>query len=236
MKTVIFCGGRGTRMNEETDKIPKPLIKLSDSNPILWHLMNIYKSNGFNDFILCLGYKGDKIREYFSNSSEFNIKFVDTGIDTGTAGRLLKVQDLVSSNFFVTYGDGLSNINIKNLLKFHLNHGKMVTVSAVRPLVRFGLLDVKNNKVLGFKKRSLALGGWIDGGFFVMEKDIFKYLNKIDEAEMLEGKILNRVAHDDKFMAYKHEDYWKCIDTYRDLLSINKDLVEGNADWMVWAK
>ena len=232
-KVVILCGGRGTRLNEETHLIPKPLIKVDDK-PILWHIMNIYSYYGFNDFVLCLGYKGQLIKEYFSAYSQWNIEFVETGLETGTAGRVKKIKEYVGERFFLTYGDGLSDVNILKLEEFHNSHGGISTVTAVRPLARFGMLNLKNDKVVNFKKYSQASQGWIDGGFFVFDEDIFNYIGNCDDKEMLEGRILEDLARTDKFCAFKHEGYWKCIDTYRDLLDVRKDIETSNDKWNTW--
>lgn len=234
MKVVIFCGGRGTRLSEKTDLIPKPLIKLRDGNPILWHIMKIYSYYGFNDFVLCLGYKGSLIQDYFSDSNKFNIEFVDTGLETGTAGRLKLVENFLDDEFFLTYGDGLSDVNISNLLDHHRDNGKIATVTAVRPLVRFGMLEIEGNFVRTFTKRTEFMQNWIDGGFFVLNKRIFEYLENIDLDEMLEGKIIDNLARVNELVAFKHTKYWKCIDTYRDLSQVNEDISNGSDNWRVW--
>lgn len=259
IKTVILCGGMGTRLKEETEYRPKPMVEIG-GRPILWHIMKIYSHYSFNDFILCLGYKGEIIKNYFLNYKfvrndftihlendvpptihsnllePWNITLTDTGSKTGTAGRIKKISKYVGDIFFVTYGDGVANINIKKLLEFHKSHGKIATVTAVHPLTRFGMLDVKEIKVNSFKKHASATQGWIDGGFFVFNNNIFEYLKDVEDEEMLEGRPLEQLAEDGELMAYKHEGYWKCVDTYRDMEELNNEISRGKAGWMVWKK
>lgn len=232
MKVVIFCGGRGTRLNEETENTPKPLINLADKKPIIWHIMSGYLERGFNDFILCLGYKGELFPQLLSKYEQFNIKYLETGIKSGTAERLRCVKDFVGDNFFVTYGDGISNIDIKSSYNYHISHGKIGTVSAVRPLIRFGKLEINGNSVKSFRKYESPKEGWIDGGFFVFTKDIFNYLEDIDKTSMFEGSPLEHLSSDGELNAYKHEGYWQCIDTYRDLVKVNKDLKIKEKLWI----
>jgi len=234
MKTVIFCGGRGTRLNEETEKLPKPLIYLADGRPIIWHIMSIYSYYGFNKFVLCLGYKGHIFKEILEKYSNFEIEYVDTGQESGTAERLRRIEKYVGDRFFLTYGDGLADINIKSLLKFHNSGKKIGTVSAVRPLVRFGMLETDGQDVKSFRKYEAPTQGWIDGGFFVFENRIFEYLKSVKEKDMFEGEPLENLSSDGELRAYKHEEYWQCIDTYRDLLSVNKAISFGNDKWKVW--
>ena len=233
IKAVILCGGRGTRLGEITDKIPKPLVKI-DGKPILWHIMRIYSHYNINNFVLCLGYKGQMIKDYFSSMDDWNITFAETGLNTGTAARVLKIKEHIDDQFFLTYGDGIADVDISKLLHFHDSHGKIGTVTAVRPLVRFGMLDLDGSRVSSFSKYSIPSQGWIDGGFFVFNRNIFNYLRSIDKNEMLEGKTLENLSHDEELMAFRHEGYWKCIDTNRDLLSVTKDIETGNDKWRVW--
>ena len=259
IKTVILCGGMGTRLKKETEVRPKPMLEIGN-RPILWHIMKIYSYYSFNDFVLCLGYKGHIIKSYFLNyeflqndftihlnSSEkpqihshsqeqWRITLAETGLKTGTAGRIKKIKKYVEDTFFVTYGDGVADVNIKDLLEFHKSHGKIATVTAVHPPSRFGLLEIDGGKVKRFKKHLATKEGWIDGGFFVFNKDLFKYLEDIEDGDMLEGKPLEWLAQDEELMAYKHEGYWKCMDTYRDMKELNEDISRGNAKWMVWEK
>lgn len=231
MKVVILCGGKGTRLGDQTKVKPKPLVEIDDK-VILWHIMKTYSQYGYNDFILCLGYKGEMIKSYFEKQNEFNITFLDTGIETGTAIRLQQVSSLTSDLFFMTYGDGLSNINIKELLNFHRKHGKIATVTAVRPLVRFGLLGLEENQVISFSKHRIPTQGRIDGGFFVFDKRIFSYLKDYPNNQMLEGEPLQILASDGELMAFRHDDYWHCIDTPRDLEQAKSDL-KSTKNWMI---
>lgn len=257
MKTVILCGGMGTRLREETEKIPKPLIPVDDK-PILWHIIKIYSHYDFNEFVLCLGYKGNKIKEYFVNYDMFEsditvkmgnqgspvyhnrvtenweITMAETGLNTGTAGRIKRVEDYVGESFFMTYGDGVADVNINELFEFHKAHGKIATVTAVRPLARFGMLDLDGDCVTQFKKFASPKRGWIDGGFFVFNRQIFDYLADVKDEEMLEGRTLENLAKDNELMAFKHGGYWRCIDTFRDVLQINKDIERGEDLWRVW--
>jgi glucose-1-phosphate cytidylyltransferase len=232
-KLVILAGGRGTRLNEKTKDIPKPLIKLGDSRPIIWHIMNWYSKHGFNEFVVCLGYKGNLISNYFDDNPQINwkIKFVDTGLEDGTASRISQVKSHLGNTFFVTYGDGLSDVNIRDLLNFHLEHKRLATVTAVRPLVRFGLLKLENHNVTSFNKYSKPPEGWIDGGFFVFQKKIFERFKIKNKKDMLEGAVLENLAQDEEFCAFKHEGYWHCIDTYRDLKMVNKDITNKEGLW-----
>ena len=247
----------GTRLKEETEYMPKPMVKIG-SRPILWHIMKIYSHHSFNDFVLCLGYKGEIIKNYFLNYKfarndftvhlgdevpptinsktlePWNITLADTGLKTGTAGRLKKINKYVGDTFFVTYGDGVADVNIKELLKFHKSHGKIATVTAVHPPSRFGLLYVKGNDVRRFKKHVSTQQGWIDGGFFVFESALFEYLKDVKNEEMLEGRPLEKLAEDGELMAYKHEGYWKCLDTYRDMKELNNEIMMRKAKWMIW--
>lgn len=257
MKTVILCGGMGTRLREETEKMPKPLIPI-DEKPILWHIIKIYSHYGFNNFVLCLGYKGNKIKDYFVNydlfesditvtmgdqsspvfhnrvAENWEITMAETGLQTGTAGRVKKIKEYVGDQFFMTYGDGVADVNIKQLLEFHNSHGKIATVTAVRPLARFGMLNLDKERVTQFKKFASPKRGWIDGGFFVFNRDIFDYLADVGDEEMLEGRTLENLAKDNELMAYKHGGYWRCIDTFRDVLQTQKDIQNGEDRWRVW--
>ena len=193
MKVVILAGGRGSRMEEATDLKPKPMIEIGNM-PILWHIMKIYSVHKINEFIICGGYKVENIKEYFSKSefSPMKIDVIDTGLDTLTGGRLKRIQNRINDTFCLTYGDGVSDVNISNLISFHKNHGKMVTISAVRPPARFGALKLKDSEVVSFKEKSQLTESWINGGFFVMEPDFFEMLSS-DET-VLEKEPLERAA------------------------------------------
>lgn len=230
MQTVILCGGRGFRMGCED--LPKPMFGIGNK-PILWHIMQIYKYYGFGDFILCMGYKKDKIEEYFRKGKR--IIFADTGLDTNTGGRIFKVKPFIKEEiFFATYGDGLSNVNIRSLLKFHKKHKKLATVVAVRPRSQFGIMSIDSHTgaISHFEEKPF-LDHWINGGFFVFDRRVYKYLGK---NSILESDCLPRLASDKQIAAYKHEGFWECMDTYKDNLRLNQFWNEGNAPWAVWKK
>lgn len=256
MKTVILCGGMGSRLSEETTLKPKPMVTIG-GKPILWHIMNIYSTHGFNDFVLALGYKGEVIKEYFINyaamSSDFNVdlatgeirygrsqrpnwkvRLVDTGDNSMTGGRLLRLkEDLAGEkSFMLTYGDGVSNINIRQLLQFHLEHGKTATVTAVRPVARFGGIHIKDNQVDHFIEKPQGGEGWINGGFFVFNQKIFDYLE--DDQTILERAPLESATQDKQLMAFKHEGYWQCMDTIRDKQLLEELWSQGEAPWKIW--
>ncbi len=252
MKVVILAGGFGTRISEHTDLIPKPMIKVGD-NPILWHIMNIFSHYGHNDFLLALGYKASKVKEYFSNyhllNSDFTIDLnngevvqqqkintpwkvtlVDTGLNTLTGGRVKRIQSHIKDEtFLLTYGDGLSDVDIKALLKFHESHGKMVTMTAVRPSARFGELKLDGDKILVFKEKPQMHEGWINGGFFVINSKFFDLID--GDNTMLEREPLEKAASMGELMAYKHYGFWQCMDTKRD-----HELLENlwNSDHCPW--
>ncbi len=215
MKVVILAGGLGTRISEYTKKIPKPMVKINHL-PILIHLMKHYYKYGFDDFIIALGYKGNIIRNYFKkNKFPWKITLVDTGIKTMTGGRIKRLSKyLKKGTFMLTYGDGLSNVNLKKLLNFHNKHKRMVTLTAVRPPARFGGLKIKGNFVSYFKEKSKLDEGWINGGFFVMESSFLKFI-KSDET-FLEHEPLEKVTRTKNLLAFKHQGFWQCMDTVRD--------------------
>ena len=230
MEVVILCGGRGTRMGY--DELPKALFLIGDK-PILWHIMNIYSYYGFKNFVLCLGYNGNKIREYFLNTKEWDVKFCDTGLDTNTGGRIKRIKDYIKTeHFFVTYGDGLADINLKKLLSFHKAHNKTATLAAVKPSSPFGIVDIdkRTNLVTNFEEKPIV-DHWINGGFFVFNKDIFKYM---EENDVLEKDTFSRVVKDEELCAYKHAGFWECMDTYKDNLRLNLLMKKGEAPWVVW--
>lgn len=232
MKAVILCGGRGTRLGEHGRSVPKALIKIG-GKPIIWHLLSIFSHYGVNEFVLCLGYLGDEIKGYFAeHPSDWKIDFVDTGLDTNTGGRLKRVEPLLSysPDFFVTYGDGLADVNIDSLRNFHAEHGKIATVTAVHPYSNFGLMDIADDgSVERFREKPL-LKEWINGGFFVFNHGIFDYLN--DDC-ILEREPFEAVSSKNEMMAYKHEGFWKCMDTFKDNLEF-EELWKETAPWKVW--
>lgn len=254
MKTVILCGGLGTRLSEETNLKPKPMVEIG-GKPILWHIMKIYEQYGVNDFFLALGYKGEVIKDYFMNyharqsnlsvqlksgkivysdpsSEDWKISLIDTGALTMTGGRLLRLKQYLkdSGTFMLTYGDGVSDISIEELLKFHRSHGKIATVTAVRPPVRFGELIIDGEKVSHFQEKPQAGEGWINGGFFVFEPSIFDYLT--DDTTFLEREPLENLAQKGELMAYKHSGFWQCMDTIRDKDFLQESWQSGNASWI----
>jgi len=258
MKVVIFAGGLGTRLAEETGTKPKPMVEIG-GKPILWHIMKIYSHFGFNDFIICLGYKGYVIKEYFMNyflhnsdisinlvdnsmevlgskSESFKISLIDTGNTTKTAGRLQRVRKyLKEEDFLLTYGDGLSNINITELVSFHKKHNKIATVTSVQPEARFGGMDIgKDGSVLEFREKSKSDTHWVNGGFFVLKSDVFKYLEDDMSDTMWEDDPLNKITEDKQLMAYKHDGFWKCMDALRDKIELNALWEKGNAPWKIW--
>ena len=254
MKVVILAGGFGTRLSEYTENIPKPMVAIGNS-PILIHLMNHYSHFGHNDFILALGYKANLVKQYFLNfystSSDFNVNLktgdftpyqtncpdwsvslIDTGLLTMTGGRLLRLKELIGNEtFLLTYGDGLSNIDIDDLIKFHREHGKLITVSAVRPPARFGELDIHNGLVRSFKEKPQLQHGWINGGFFVVEPQFLDLID--DDSTMLERKPLEIAAQTNQLAAYCHHGFWKCMDTKRDHSMLEDLWKSGSAPWII---
>ncbi len=231
MKVVILCGGKGTRLGEYTQEIPKPLIEIN-RKPILWHLMKMYASYGFNDFILCLGYLGHKIEEYFRDSSEFNITFVNTGQESSKAERLMKVKHLIDSDkFFVAYGDDLSDVNFNELLKSHNNMDILATLTSIRPVSQFGIIEFSNEGLITQFKEKPILKQWINGGFFVFDKRIFDYFQHGWE---LEKEIFEKLALENKISAFKHEGFWHCMNTPKDAKVLNSMWEAGHVPWKTW--
>ena len=231
MKAVILCGGLGTRLSEETVKIPKPMVKIGDK-PIIWHIMKIFQSFGVNEFLLAAGYKKEIIEENFKDNNEFKkIDIIDTGQKTLTGGRLLRLREklIEEKYFFMTYGDGLSDINIKELTKFHESHKKLATVTAVHPPVRFGELELNENKVIDFQEKPQSKAGWINGGFFVLNQKIFDYID--NDQTIFERHPMKKLSKDGELMAFKHEKFWQCMDTLRDKNLLNKLWNENKAPW-----
>lgn len=231
MKTVILCGGYGTRLSEETKVKPKPMVHIG-KKPILSHIMGIYKYYKFNKFILALGYKSNYIKKYFFNKNyKEEINMVYTGKNTKTGGRLLRLKKYLvnEKTFMLTYGDGVSSINLKELIKFHKSHGKIATVTAIRPPVRFGELELNRNKVKSFKEKPQATKGWINGGFFVFNSDIFKYIK--NDNTMLEKEPLQKLVSMGELKAFKHYGFWQCMDTLRDKELLNKIIKSGKIPW-----
>ncbi len=260
MKVVIFAGGLGTRITEESSKRPKPMIEIGN-RPILWHIMKIYSHFGFNDFIICLGYKGYMIKEYFADyylhSSDVTFDFtndnrmtihhnvaepwkvtlVDTGMHTQTGARLKGVQNYIGNEkFMLTYGDGVSNVDIPQLLKVHNeNPHALITMTAIQPSGRFGVLDIDNpsKMITRFVEKSTESGAWINGGFMVVEPQVFDYLND-DEQLVFERTPLETIAQEGKLQAYKHYGFWHCMDTMRDMIRLEDMWNRNAAPWKVW--
>ena len=256
MKVVILCGGGGTRLREETEYRPKPMVEIG-GRPILWHIMKRYSHYGFKDFVLCLGYKGEMIKEFFYNyeilNNDFTIELgrhssveihgshdeigwkvtlADTGERTLKGARLKKIEKYVDSDLFmVTYGDGVADINLNDLVEFHKNHGKIATLTGVMPPSRFGTLSIDRNKVIKFFEKPQAIEGLINGGFFVFNKRIFEYLTDDDSCD-LEIGTLDKLAEEGQLMVYKHLRDWMCMDTIRDLEYLNKLWTSSKAFWI----
>ena len=234
VKVVILCGGQGTRLKEKTDSIPKPLVEVG-GRPILWHIMKIYSAYGFNDFILCLGYKGDLIKAYFKQHHEkdWNLEFADTGEATQTGGRIKRIEPLIDNEtFMVTYGDGVADLNLKELLEFHQKHGRIGTVTAANPPSQFGLLNFDEKGCVQKFQEKPQIDRWINGGFFVFQKTFFKYLT--DDC-ILEKEPLERLSSDKQLFAWKHSSFWKCMDTYKDTVVLNELWNGGKAPWKTWS-
>jgi glucose-1-phosphate cytidylyltransferase len=232
MKTVILCGGRGTRLGEHGATIPKALIEIG-GRPILWHLLKFYAHQGFNDFILCLGFLGDEIKGYFiEHQNEFNITFVDTGLNTNTGGRIKRIEHLVDNEtFFTTYGDGLSDLNLKKLSDFHQSHKRLATLTAVHPHSNFGVMKLDNESAVVEFQEKPRLKEWINGGFFVFNRKVFDYL---EEDSILERDPLERLANERQLIAYQHTGFWKCMDTYKDNMEFNQLWDTKQAAWKIW--
>ena len=229
MQVVVLCGGKGTRLSEYTEEIPKPLIGIGPK-PILWHIVQMYKSYGHNDFIFCLGYKGEKIKGFFRNEKGVNIKFVDTGIDTNKADRIQKIKHLIKDNdFFVTYGDDLSDVDMKKLLEFHKKNKKIVTLTAVNLESPFGILELsKKNEVIGFREKP-RLEHYINGGFYVFSRRIFSYMKKGCD---LESDVLKEAAKSKQIAAFRHKGFWKSMNTLKDVIELNELYSRGEMKWL----
>lgn len=257
-KVVILCGGRGSRLNEETDVTPKPLVEVG-GRPILWHIMKIYSAYGFNEFVLCLGYKGACIKEYFYNyhalmndftihlggqekisyhnrseECDWKVTLVDTGFSALKGARIKKIEPFIDSDYFLlTYGDGVADIDINSLLRFHRKHGKICTLTGVRPPSRFGDLVCEKGVVKSFTEKAQASGGLINGGFFVCNRKIFDYLSLDDSCDLEKGA-LEDLAKRRQLMVYQHKGNWECMDTIREKEHLNELWNTGNAFWRIW--
>ena len=233
MKAVILAGGYGTRISEESHMIPKPLIEIG-GKPILWHIMKIYSAYKIDDFIICLGYKGEKIKEYFEqfDSKLWNIQLIDTGLDTMTGGRLKRIQDKIDNTFCMTYGDGVSDVNLNNLLTFHKEKKSLATLTAIHPPERFGVLNLSGDYVTEFHEKHTGESSWINGGFFVFEPEIFDYLQ--DDSTILERMPLETLAKEKKLAAFKHNGFWHPMDTQRDKKHLEDLWTSEKAPWKIW--
>jgi len=255
MKVAILAGGLGTRLSEETILKPKPMVEVG-GKPMLWHIMNIYSAYGFNEFVIALGYKGEMIKDYFLNyhfhsrsltvqlktgdvkihndqGENWVVHLLDTGTDTNTGGRIKRVCEFIGDeSFMMTYGDGVANVNIPDLVNFHKKQNKLVTMTAVRPPARFGQMVIENNSVIEFKEKPQIGEGWINGGFFVMQPEIKKYIN--DDHTAWEFESLEYIAADGQLSAYQHEGFWQSMDTLRDVHLLNKLWQEEKAPWKIW--
>lgn len=258
MKVVILCGGKGTRLREETEFRPKPLVLVGDK-PILWHIMKLYSHYGYNDFVLCLGYKGDMIKQYFLNYDElthdftlqlgsgkknifhhkndtphWNITFSDTGLECETGSRIARIKKYLGEDedFFLTYGDGVANVNIPALLAYHKEKNKTVTVTGIKPPNPFGVLEVEEGLVRTFAEKHQSKD-WTNGGFFVCNKKVFDYLDDSGACTFEQGP-LGHLAHKNELAVYRHDDFWHCVDTLKHVEGLNAIYQKGARPWMVW--
>ncbi|MEO7312936.1 MAG: glucose-1-phosphate cytidylyltransferase [Chitinophagaceae bacterium] len=258
MKVVLFAGGLGTRLSEETEIRPKPMVEIG-GKPMLWHIMKIYSHYGFSDFIVCLGYKGYFIKEYFmnyflhnsditidlannqmqvhgTNAEPIRVTLVETGLTTKTAGRLQQVQKYIGDeDFMLTYGDGVCDVDLASLLAFHRQHNKIATVTSVALESRFGGMDLDDSDIVtAFKEKSKDESKWINGGFFVLKPAVFNYLNGDMSNMMWEDEPLEKLARDGQLIAFKHKGFWKCMDALRDKIELEEMWNTNNAKWKVW--
>ena len=233
MKAVILAGGYGTRFGEETHLKPKPMIEIG-GKPILWHILKIYSAHKINEFVICCGYKGNVIKEYFSkfDSELWNIELVDTGIDTMTGGRIKRIQNHIDDTFCLTYGDGLSDVDINSLISFHKEKKSLSTLTAVHPPERFGVLELSEEYVTEFHEKHRGQSSWINGGFFVFEPEIFDYIN--DDTTILERAPLETLAKEKKLAAFKHNGFWHSMDTLRDKNNLENLWNSKKAPWKIW--
>ncbi len=234
MKVVILAGGLGTRISEESDTQPKPMIKIGGM-PVLLHIMKIYSYYKINEFIICLGYKGDVIKKFFSNydSAPWSVQLIDTGLDTMTGGRIKRIQEHIDDTFCVTYGDGLSDVNINNLISFHKEKKSLATLTAIHPPERFGVLDLSGDYVSEFHEKHTSESSWINGGFFVFEPEVFDYLQDGDMT-ILERAPLETLSKEGKLTAFKHNGFWFPMDTLRDKRYLENLWNTKKAPWKVW--
>ncbi len=259
MKVVILAGGLGTRISEESHLKPKPMIEIG-GKPILYHIMKEYSYYGYNEFIICCGYRQQVIKEWFANyylhnsdvtfdftkgnymavhnnaAEPWKVTLIDTGLHTMTGGRIKRIQSYVGSEtFMLTYGDGVADVNIEELVKFHRSHGKIVTMTAVNVGQQFGVLEIgQNGRIIGFREKSKSDGGIINAGYMVMNPEVFDYIE--GDSAVLEREPIERIAANGQLMAYMHQGFWKCMDTQRDRQQLEEMIVSGNASWMAWER
>ena len=257
MRVVILAGGRGTRISEESDNKPKPMIDIG-GRPILWHIMKIYAAQGFDDFIIAAGYKAEVIKRYFYEEAQLSgdlyvdastgeihhsapdaepwkVRIVNTGLDTNTGGRVLRLRPhLGDQPFMVTYGDGVSNVDLAQLVAHHQRKGKLATITAVRPPARFGGLNFNGDDLINFSEKPQAGEGWINGGFAILEPDCFRYLEKSGDANSLEVGLFEDLAREGRIAAWQHEGFWQCVDTLRELRLLQSLWDKGSAPWKLW--
>ena len=234
MKAVILAGGYGTRISEESHLRPKPMIEIG-GKPILWHIMKIYASHGINDFVVCCGYKAEIIREYFESfdSEKWNIQLVDTGLDTMTGGRIKRIESYLDDTFCLTYGDGVSDIDISKLIAFHKSKNTVATLTAIHPPERFGVLNISDDFVTEFHEKHSGESSWVNGGFFVFEPSILDHLQGGDPT-ILERKPLETLAQEKKLSAFKHNGFWYPMDTLRDKKYLEELWKSNSAPWKKW--
>jgi len=231
MQVVILAGGFGTRLSEETDLIPKPMVRIGNI-PILQHIMNFYSKFGHNDFVIALGYKAEVIEEYFASVDNpgWNLRLVDTGLETSTGGRIKKLENILDDQFMLTYGDGLSNVNLNYLLEHHERFNKIATVTAVRPPARFGTIEISNGVVTKFAEKDPQDAGWINGGFFCLNKKVCSFIT--DSTTSFESEPLNHLVAIEELTAYEHQGWWQPMDTLRDKRSLESLWEKGEAPWI----
>jgi glucose-1-phosphate cytidylyltransferase len=255
MKVAILAGGVGSRLSEETGLKPKPMVEIGP-RPIVWHIMKHYSHYGFHDFVIALGYKGEYIKKYFvdycalesnltvkvgsgnvtrheNNHPDWNVELIDTGVATLTGGRIKRLAPYIGKGtFMLTWGDGVSNVNLRKLLEFHRSHGKLATVTAVRPPARFGHMTFEGDRVMEFSEKPQAAEGWINGAFFVIEPEVFDFIEG-DETQW-EREPMERLSREGQLMAYRHTDFWQCMDTLRDKVLLDSLWQNGDAPWKTW--
>jgi len=255
MKVVILAGGLGTRISEETVVKPKPMVEIGPE-PILWHIMKLYSAQGFNDFIICAGYKQNMIKDYFisylrnhvdievdlekndlkilnDHEENWKVKVIDTGLLTMTGGRIKRIERYITEDeFMITYGDGLSDIDLHKLLESHHTSGKLLTVTAVQPKGRFGVLTIESDEVTDFTEKPPGDGSWVNGGFYVINKAVFNYIK--DDTTVFEGEPIRKLVQERKVNAYKHYGFWRAMDTMTDKRILEATWLEGKAEWKIW--